>query len=36
VGLKLNETHNLLAYDGGVNLLGNNIDNIEKNTEIRN
>jgi TRAP-type uncharacterized transport system substrate-binding protein len=33
VGLKLNETHQLLAYTGDVNLLGDNIDTIKKNTE---
>jgi hypothetical protein len=33
VGLKLNETHQLLAYADDVNLLGDNIDTINKNTE---
>jgi retron-type reverse transcriptase len=33
VGLKLNGTHKLLAYANDVNLLGDNIDNIKKNTE---
>jgi hypothetical protein len=33
VGLKLNGTHSLLAYDNDVNLLGDNIDTIKKNTE---
>jgi hypothetical protein len=34
VGLKLNDTHQLLAYADDVNLLGDNIDTITKNTEI--
>jgi hypothetical protein len=33
LGLKLNGTHQLLAYVDDVNLLGDNIDNINKNTE---
>jgi hypothetical protein len=33
VGLKLNGTHQLLAYADDVNLLGGNIDNIKKNIE---
>jgi sorting nexin-29 len=33
VGLKVNGTHQLLAYADDVNLLGNNIDAIKKNTE---
>jgi hypothetical protein len=33
VGLKLNETHQLLAYADDVNLLGDNVDTIKKNTE---
>jgi hypothetical protein len=33
VGLKLNGTHRLLVYADDVNLLRNNIDTIEKNTE---
>jgi hypothetical protein len=32
VGLKLNRTHQLLAYADDVNLLGDNIDSIKKNT----
>jgi hypothetical protein len=31
--LKLNETHQLLAYADDVNLLGDYIDTIKKNTE---
>jgi hypothetical protein len=34
VGLKLNGTHQLLGYANNVNLLGDNIDTINKNTEI--
>jgi hypothetical protein len=33
VGLKLNGTHRLLAYANDVNLLGDNIDTINKNTQ---
>jgi hypothetical protein len=33
VGLKLNGTHQHLAYADDVNLLGNYIDTSEKNTE---
>jgi hypothetical protein len=33
VGLKLNGIHQLLAYADDVNLLGDNIDTINKNTD---
>jgi hypothetical protein len=33
VGLKLNWTHQLLAYTDDVNLLGDNIHNVKKNIE---
>jgi hypothetical protein len=33
VGLELNWSHQLLFYTDEVNLLGDNIDNIKKNTE---
>jgi hypothetical protein len=36
VGLKLNGTHQLLAYADDVNLLGDNIDIINKNTQTLN
>jgi hypothetical protein len=34
LGLKLNGTHQLLAYTDDLNLLGDNTDTIKKNTEI--
>jgi hypothetical protein len=33
VGLKLNGTHQLLAYTDDVNLLGDNINTVKKNKE---
>jgi hypothetical protein len=33
MGLKLNGTHQLLAYADDVNLLGDDVDTIKKNTE---
>jgi hypothetical protein len=33
VGLKLNRTHQLLAYTDDVNLLGDNVETVKKNTE---
>jgi hypothetical protein len=33
VGLKLNGTHQLLAYADNANLLGDNIDTVKKNAE---
>jgi hypothetical protein len=33
VGLKLNETHQLLVYADDVNILGGNIHSVRKNTE---
>jgi hypothetical protein len=32
-GLKLNGTHQLLAYADDVNIVGENIDNIQKSTK---
>jgi hypothetical protein len=34
MGLKLNGTHQLLVYVHDVNLLGDNIDAIQKNMEL--
>jgi hypothetical protein len=34
VGLKLNRTHQLLAYDDDINLLGDNIDTIKKTQKL--
>jgi hypothetical protein len=36
VGLKLNGTLQLLAYADDINLLGDNIDTVKKNTETFN
>jgi hypothetical protein len=33
-GLKLNGTHQLLAYDDGVNIVGEHIDTMKKNTKF--
>jgi hypothetical protein len=33
VGLKLNGTHQLLAYADDLNLMGGNTDTVKKNTE---
>jgi hypothetical protein len=33
VGLELNGTHQLLVYADGVNLLGDSVDTIKKNTQ---
>jgi hypothetical protein len=34
LGLKLNRTHQLLVYADDVNVLGDNIDTMNKNTDI--
>jgi hypothetical protein len=34
MGLKLNGTHQLLAYAEDVNQLGDNLDTINKNTKL--
>jgi hypothetical protein len=34
VGMKMNGKHQLLAYADDVNLLGDNIDTIEKNMKL--
>jgi ribosomal protein S4E len=34
VGLRLNGTYQLLAYDDDVNLMGDNVDTIKRNAEI--
>jgi ribosomal protein S2 len=36
VGLKLNGTHQLLIYAADVDVLGDNIDDLKKNTETLN
>jgi len=33
-GLKLNATHQLLAYADDVNILGGSVDTVKKNAEI--
>jgi hypothetical protein len=33
LGLKLNGTYQILAYDDGMNILGRNIETIKRNTE---
>jgi hypothetical protein len=35
LGLKLNGTHQFLAYADDVNLLGDNTDNIKKKTNFK-
>jgi hypothetical protein len=34
VGLKLNGTHQLLVYDDDGNLLGDNVDTVEKTLKL--